>query len=147
VAPGETLTRTVTVLAYDELAEVATMRLSNDPLMIEGVVTLPYTPTVTWAFDERRVVWVQLEDSVGNVTEPYPAYMVVAGTGDLDGNCVVNVADIMLVASRWRTSCDNPDPDNNLDTPNYGCRYDLDYDCDIDIVDIMLVVKHWGEIC
>jgi hypothetical protein len=42
----------------------------------------------------------------------------------------------MLVASRWRTSCENPNPDN-----------DLDHDHDIDIVDIMLVVKHWGETC
>jgi hypothetical protein len=74
VAPGGTLTRTVTVLAYDELAGLGQMWLSNDPLMLDGVVTMPYTTTVTWAFDERRVVWVQLADSVGNVSEPYPAY-------------------------------------------------------------------------
>jgi hypothetical protein len=59
----------------------------------------------------------------------------------------VNVADIMMVATRWRTSCYNLDPDHNPDTPNYEGRYDLDHDCDIDIVDIMLVVKHWGETC
>jgi len=53
----------------------------------------------------------------------------------------------MLVASRWRTSCDNPDPDNNPGTPNYESRYNLDHDCDIDIVDIMLVATHWGETC
>lgn len=74
VAPGSTLTRTVTILAYDELADVATMHLSNDPRMIDGVVTMPYTSTVTWQFDERRVIWVQLEDSVGNASQPYPAY-------------------------------------------------------------------------
>ena len=53
----------------------------------------------------------------------------------------------MSVASRWRTSCENPDPDNNPDTPNYDPLYDFDSDCDIDIVDIMLVVVHWGETC
>ncbi|MBN1656953.1 MAG: hypothetical protein JXA93_01055 [Anaerolineae bacterium] len=74
VAPGDTLTRAVTVLAYDELVDVATVYLSNDPLMIEGVVTLAYTEVVTWTFDEREVVWVQVEDSVGNASEPYPAY-------------------------------------------------------------------------
>ena len=74
VAPGETLTRTVNVYAYDELADLGTMRLSNDPLMVEDVVTVSYTPTVTWTFDDRRVVWVQLSDSVGNWSEPYPAY-------------------------------------------------------------------------
>ena len=67
--------------------------------------------------------------------------------GDLDGNCVVDIADILLVASRWRTSCAKRDPDNDPDTPNYEARYDLDNDCDIDIVDIMLVVVHWGETC
>ena len=53
----------------------------------------------------------------------------------------------MQVASRWRTSCSNPDPDNDPDTPNYDPAYDIDKDCDIDIVDIMKVVVHWGEIC
>lgn len=74
VESGETLTRTVTVLAYDELSDLSTLSLSNDPLMIEGVTIQPYTDTVTWGFDERHVVWVTVEDSVGNVTEPYPAY-------------------------------------------------------------------------
>jgi len=72
VVPGDTLTRTVTILAYDELTDLGQMWLSNDPLMLDGVVTMPYTHTVTWAFDERRVIWVQLADSVGNVSEPYP---------------------------------------------------------------------------
>jgi hypothetical protein len=74
VEPGDTLTRTVTVLAYDELTDLGQMWMSNDPLMLDGVVTMPYTTTVTWTFDERRVIWVQLADSVGNVSEPYPAY-------------------------------------------------------------------------
>ncbi|MGA9348912.1 MAG: S8 family serine peptidase [Anaerolineae bacterium] len=59
----------------------------------------------------------------------------------------VGIEDVMQVASRWRTSCNNPDPDNNPDTPSYDPIYDIDDDCDIDIVDIMLVVKHWGETC
>ena len=147
VVAGDTLTRTVTVLAYDELATVETMYLSNDPLMIEGVVMLPYTDTVEWVFDERRVVWVQVEDSVGNVTEPYPAYAAIACPGDLDSNRQVNVADIMMVASRWRTSCTYIDPDNKPDTPNYEGRYDLDHDCIITVVDIMKVVAHWGKTC
>jgi Leucine-rich repeat (LRR) protein len=67
--------------------------------------------------------------------------------GDVDEDGDVDVEDIMLVASRWHTSCDNPDPDNNPDTPNYEARYDLDDDCDIDVVDIMLVAAHWGETC
>lgn len=57
----------------------------------------------------------------------------------------VDIQDVGEVASRWRTSCQNPDPDDNPATPNYG--YDLDGDCIITVVDIMKVVKHWGERC
>ncbi|MEZ4867551.1 MAG: hypothetical protein R3C14_39860 [Caldilineaceae bacterium] len=74
VEPGETLARQVNLYAYDELSSLSTMQLSNDPLMIEAVVTLPYSDTVSWTFDDRRVVWVEVTDSVGNVSEPYPAY-------------------------------------------------------------------------
>ena len=58
--------------------------------------------------------------------------------GDLNWDCVVNVADIQQVASRWRCKCWDS---------CYDPHYDFDGDCDIDIVDIMLVVKHWGETC
>ncbi len=71
----------------------------------------------------------------------------VEGCYDFDGDGQVDVDDVMRVASRWRTSCDNPDPDDDPGTPSYEARYDLDGDCDIDIVDIMIVVTHWGEIC
>jgi len=58
--------------------------------------------------------------------------------GDLNGDCNVDIADIMQVASRWR--CRRGDE-------CYDSPYDLDGDGDIDIVDIMLVVVHWGESC
>jgi hypothetical protein len=58
--------------------------------------------------------------------------------GDLNGDRRVDVADIMMVASRWRCKCWDS---------CYNSFYDIDGDCDIDIVDIMLVVKHWGESC
>jgi hypothetical protein len=57
---------------------------------------------------------------------------------DLDCDCVVDIADIMLVASRWHSSVGDDD---------YDPAYDLDDDGDIDIVDIMLVTVHWGETC
>lgn len=71
---GATLTRNLSILAYDELSALGAIHLSNDPLLREGVVTLPFTNTISWTFDERRVVWVQVEDDVGNATEPYPVY-------------------------------------------------------------------------
>ena len=68
-------------------------------------------------------------------------------SGDLDCNCVVNVVDIMQVVSRWGTSCDNPDPDDNPDTNNYHAYFDINDDCVIDITDIMEVAAHWRERC
>ncbi len=58
--------------------------------------------------------------------------------GDLDVNGRVNVADIMLVASKWRC---------RLGDDCYQERYDLDKDGDITVVDIMKVAAHWGETC
>lgn len=58
--------------------------------------------------------------------------------GDVNGDCAVDIADIMLVASRWGCECGNE---------CYDPRYDLDEDCDIDIADIMLVARHWGDAC
>ena len=75
VAAGQTFTRTVRVYSYDELTYPARMRITNDPLFLEGVVTQPYVDTLMWTFDARRVVWVQVQDGVGNWSEPYPAYV------------------------------------------------------------------------
>ncbi len=58
--------------------------------------------------------------------------------GDLDCDCDVDIADAMLVASRWR--CQSGDD-------CYDDRYDLDEDGDIDVVDIMLATAHWGDTC
>ena len=56
--------------------------------------------------------------------------------GDVNNDGWVNITDIMLVASAWRST----------DTGDIGL-YDLDGDGDIDIVDIMLVARDWGESC
>jgi hypothetical protein len=58
--------------------------------------------------------------------------------GDLNCDCVVDITDIMLVASRWHSSAGDDD---------YDPAYDLNDDGNIDIVDIMLVAMHWGETC
>jgi hypothetical protein len=58
--------------------------------------------------------------------------------GDLDCDCDVDVADVMIVASRWRC---------RLGDECYDASCDLDVDGDIDVVDIMLVSAHWGDVC
>lgn len=57
---------------------------------------------------------------------------------DMDDDCDVDVADIMLVAGRWNSYAGDP---------LYVERYDVDNDGDIDVLDIMLVAGHWGETC
>ena len=57
---------------------------------------------------------------------------------DFDGDCDIDIVDIMTVASHWNCQCGND---------CYDHRYDLDHDCDIDIVDIMLVAGRWGCQC
>jgi hypothetical protein len=58
--------------------------------------------------------------------------------GDMNGDCIVTVVDIMLVASRWGT---------HIGDIRYDGLYDLDNSGNIDIVDIMIVATHWRERC
>ena len=64
------------------------------------------------------------------LTRPYPL------RGDLNGDNVVDITDIMLIAQHWRAVEGDPD---------YNKGWDLNWDGVVDILDIMLVVKHWGE--
>jgi hypothetical protein len=90
----------------------------------------------------------RLQSAMGQTTDVGPrssenfqllsGYLPCKLLGDLDVNGLVNVADIMMVASKWR--CQSGDD-------CYHERCDLDHDGDIDVVDIMLVVAHWGETC
>ena len=59
-------------------------------------------------------------------------------TGDMNGDCIVTVVDIMLVASRWNTS---------IGDIRYDGLYDLDNSGNIDVADIMFVAAHWREKC
>lgn len=72
--PSDSLTQTLSVSAYDNQSAITMLYLSNDPLMLEDRSSQTYTPTLDWAFDDRRVVWVQVEDAAGNRTEPHPVY-------------------------------------------------------------------------
>jgi hypothetical protein len=64
------------------------------------------------------------------LTRPYPL------RGDLNGDNVVDISDIMLVVSHWRDAEGDP---------GYDKGWDLNWDGKVDILDIMLVVRHWGE--
>jgi len=134
VQPGSTPTRTVQIYAYDELSWLEEVRLSNDPLMIEGVVTRPYTDTLEWTFDDRWVVWVQVKDAVGNWSEPYPAWAPPACPEDLAGrDGRITVADLQQVAALWRESV--------------GYPFDRDRDNRVTVADIMWYAARFGQGC
>lgn len=83
------------------------MALSNDPLLIEGVVTQPYTDTVAWTFDDRRVIWVQTTDSIGNRSEPYPAYAALTNEVVPPTDCphIWNCCSLARVTGQSHDSC------------------------------------------
>lgn len=104
-----------------------------------AVVTFAPQALGTSGLDQQDT---QLIDTSAEVVaaEVYSASVTVLQTisGDLDGDCDVDIVDVMLVASRW---------DSEVGDPNYGVQYDLDGDDDIDVADIMRVAIHWGERC
>lgn len=58
--------------------------------------------------------------------------------GDVNADGLVDVQDIMLVATHWSSA---------QGEALYDARYDLDADGDIDVVDIMLVAARWNQQC
>jgi len=68
----------------------------------------------------------------------YGALARPALPGDVDGDCDVDVVDIMLVAAHWGAHAGDA---------LYDVWYDRDHDGDIDILDIMSVVAQWGNSC
>ena len=126
---------------YD--VDALTLLASNDDAdggpASELVWTAPYTGTF----------FVETVSAPGGTTDCSATYELTIATipGDIIADCRVDIADIMEVASRWRLSAANPDPDNDPTTPNYEPRFDLYQDGIITVVDIMLVAVHWGETC
>ena len=94
----------------------------------------------------RRGAWAK-EVSAFNWDIFYSTRPACVLPADVDSDGDVDIGDIMLVASRWHTSCETPDPDSNPATPNYEAHCDLNDDCSIDIADIMLVAVNRGERC
>jgi len=105
------------------------------------LATITFSPQATGGSD-LHLQGVQVTDTVTEMisVDLQDGQVTVTGTipGDLDGDCDVDVMDIMIVASHWNAV----EGEENYDP---GC--DMDNDGDIDVVDIMLVASHWGDTC
>ena len=101
-------------------------------------------------FHKTFPVSIQIVDKAGHVTidsglvlvdfDPPPGYDPGETPlfGDINGDCKVDILDIMQVASRWGTAPGDPD---------YNPAFDVNNDNKIDILDIMQVASHWGDVC
>jgi hypothetical protein len=71
-------------------------------------------------------------------TVTFTAPAAAANQYDVDGNCQVNIIDLMIVAKRFGAEWGSL-----LYTP----AYDFDSDGDIDIFDLQRLASHMGEHC
>lgn len=73
--PSDGLNAEVAVYPYDEYSWLEKLEFTNDPTFVDGIVSMPIQEKYMWYFDDRRVGWVRVTDSLGNVSEPHPFYL------------------------------------------------------------------------
>ena len=134
---GEFIAHTISQITLIESTQSVPLRFNGDLIHDRGRDG-PFTVTDLLIGDLQNVgIPSVIADDVWT-TAAYDHTEFGRITGDMDGNCVVDVVDIMLVADRWRAT---------IGDGNYNQLYDQDRDGDIDIVDIMLVASRWGCRC
>ena len=62
--------------------------------------------------------------------------IIVAHPGDLNNDCIVDIADVVLVTAIYRSKCGDPE---------YRPNSDIIEDCVIDIADVVSVTAHYRE--
>ena len=132
--PTNTPTATSTPTPTDTPANTPTSTPTSTPTK---TTTPTDTPTSTPTHTPTPTNTPTNTPTLTTTPTPTPTYSCDL-PGDLNCDCDVDIADIMLVAGRWHTAEGDED---------YDPAYDLDDNGDIDIVDIMLVAVHWGESC
>jgi len=103
------------------------------------LATIAFSPHAT-GISNLHLQGVKVTDTVPETipVDLQDGQVTVSIPGDLNGDCVVDVVDIMIVASRWGAV---------EGEPRYNPACDMDNDGDIDVVDIMLVASRWGDTC
>jgi hypothetical protein len=139
-----------TGVAVDAGGHIVVADTGNDRIVVldaEGSFMAEYTSPndgYSGAFNAPHGVAVEVDGDIVVADTGNQRVVTVRGAlpstlpGDMDGDCDVDIVDIMLVANRWNSV---------LGDPSYDARYDVDGDEDIDIADIMWVASHWSETC
>ena len=58
--------------------------------------------------------------------------------GDVNGDCSVDVADLALLAARWKITPGDP---------GWQDAYDFDNDDVLTVIDLMSLQAHWNQVC
>ncbi len=104
---------------------------------------------IHWTAPYSGTYFIETASAPGGATNCSATYELTVSTipGDVIADCQVDVMDLQAVAERWQLSEANPDPDSDLETPNYETRFDLNRDGVITVIDIQLVLAQWGQVC
>jgi len=83
-----------------------------------------------------------VEDYILSVTEKDSEGCLLAGSGDLNCDCNVNILDVVLVTGNYGIACGDP----------HQCTYDCEIsdivpNCMVDILDVVSVTGYYGQAC
>jgi hypothetical protein len=85
------------------------------------------------------LVWGDLRggasDIYGQNVNPDGTLGHVPVVGDLNGDCLVSVGDLLLLLAAWG-ACP--------DCPKVPCRADLSGDCMVDVTDLLALLANWS---
>jgi hypothetical protein len=118
-------------------SSAALMRISNDPDTLSDAVAEPYQPTRNWTLLNglgQRTVYVKFYNATGGASTPVSDTIYVvspAGSGDLDGNGIVDLLDVNLFMVQWGMS-------------GPGIPSDLNHDGMVDLLDFNLLMIAWS---
>ena len=104
-----------------------------------GTFSMPFTDAVLVDIDGTTIPAIVLPCAV--------QFQPVVPCYDFDNDGAVDLDDLVAVAVRWPLTIQDPDPDNNPNTPNYEPLYDLNGDRAMTAIDIMLVAGRWQQSC
>jgi parallel beta-helix repeat protein len=149
VGEGSAIPVNVTIMNYGVYPETFNITLyANTTLVATQVVTLANASSTTISFTWNTNGFAKGNYTLSAVADQVPGetyaadntliggWVLVTLPGDVDGNRIVNISDIVKMAGVY----DVKQPDQR-----YNAYCDIDGDGDIDIIDIVIAAGHYGQ--